>query len=246
MNPSSQPLRADYQKMLDDLDAQVLQLDRQVFKRLKNLGYDPKIIFDIGASNSGWSYYIKQVLPDAEFHLFEPLIDYSSDYRELMSEILRVYPSFHLHKYALGETSGEVMMHIFDDFVSSTTLEIGEVGQRTTPLAVRMLTIDDTIARMGLPSPQVIKIDTQGYELSILKGAINTLPSVDVLFLECWLYRGYGKKNPLLTEIADWLLPFDFRLWDVADAYRNEDGVLTTLDCIFVNSTAGITPSWYY
>ncbi|MFM7881699.1 MAG: hypothetical protein ACKO8H_07620 [Microcystis panniformis] len=48
------------------------------------------VIFDVGASNSGWSCYIKRILPEAEFYLFEPLIDYSSDYRELISEILRV------------------------------------------------------------------------------------------------------------------------------------------------------------
>ena len=90
MNSEKLQLRSDYQKMLDDLDTQVLQLDRQVFKRLQNLGYTPGVIFDVGASNSGWSYYIKQVLQEAEFYLFEPLIDYSSDYRELISEILRV------------------------------------------------------------------------------------------------------------------------------------------------------------
>ena len=186
------------------------------------------------------------MLQEAEFYLFEPLIDYSSDYRELISEILRVYPSFHLYKYALGDTSGEVTMNVSTDVVSSSLLQTGDESQPTTPISVQMLTIDDAIARLGLPHPQVIKIDTQGSELSILKGAVKTLPKVDVLFLECWLYRGYGQKTPLLTEIADWLLSFNFRLWDVADAYRDQGGVLTTLDCIFVNTQAGIAPIWYY
>jgi hypothetical protein len=76
--------------MMDDLDDQVLQEVRQTFRRLKKLGHEPRVIFDVGASNSGWSCYIKRILPEAEFYLFEPLIDYSSDYRELISEILRV------------------------------------------------------------------------------------------------------------------------------------------------------------
>ncbi len=46
MNSEKLPLRSDYQKMLDDLDPQVLQLDRQVFKRLQNLGYSPRVISD--------------------------------------------------------------------------------------------------------------------------------------------------------------------------------------------------------
>ena len=201
MNSEKLQLRSDYQKMLDDLAPQVLQLDRQVFKRLQNLGYSPRVIFDVGASNSGWSYYIKQVLQEAEFYLFEPLIDYSSDYRELISEILRVYPCFHLYKYALGETCGEVTMNVSTDVVSSSLLQTGDESQPTTPISVQMLTIDEAIVRLGLPHPQVIKIDTQGSELSILKGAVKTLPKVDVLFLECWLYRGYGKKTPHIEKV---------------------------------------------
>ena len=54
------------------------------------------------------------------------------------------------------------------------------------------------------------------------------------------------KKTPLLTEIANWLLPFGFRLWDVGEVYRNESNVLGTLDCMFVNINSVIAPSWYY
>jgi FkbM family methyltransferase len=246
MNLFSPSLSPDYQKILDDLDDQVLQLDRKVFKRLKKLGYNPQTIFDVGASNSGWSYYINKVLPEAEFYLFEPLIDYSTEYGGLMSEILRVFSSFHLFKYALGDKSETVTMNIFENVVSSTALNISDIGQKTIPVKVPMLTLDKAIATFNLPNPQVIKIDTQGSELSILKGAIQTLPKVDVLFLECWLYRGYGKDTPLLTEIADWLLPFNFRLYDIAEPYRNPDDVLTTLDCVFVNTKSAIAPDWYY
>lgn len=246
MNLSSQSLPSEYQKMLDDLDDQVLQLDRKVFKRLKKLGYNPQIIYDVGASNSGWSYYIKKILTEAEFYLFEPLIDYSSDYQGLMSEILRVFPSFHLFKYALGEKSGTVTMNIFENAVSSTALTISDIGQKTIPVEIPMLSMDEAIATFNLPNPQVIKIDTQGSELSILKGAIETLPKVDVLFLECWLYRGYGNETPLLTEIADWLLPLNFRLWDITEPYRDPDDILATLDCIFINTKSAIAPDWYY
>jgi hypothetical protein len=35
-------------------------------------------------------------------------------------------------------------------------------------------------------------------------------------------------------------------VWDIGDEYRNEQGVLTTLDCAFVNVNVGIAESWYY
>ena len=244
--PHNPSLRNDYQKNLNNLDEQVLQLDRQSFKQLQNLGYHHKVIFDVGASDGVWSFYMKQVLPEAEFHLFEPLIDYSCEYREFISESLRIYPSFHLYKYALGEQNGSVTMSVFENILASTSLKIADVGQKIVPVEVSMLTLDNAIQIFNLPIPQVIKIDTQGNELAILKGAIQTLPKVEVLFLECWLYRGYGKETPLLTEIADWLIQFDFRLWDVTEPYRNPEGILGSLDCVFINTKAGIAPNWYY
>lgn len=246
MTPKPISLSPPYQQWLDGLDGQVLQLDRQVFQRLAKLGYVPQTIFDVGASNSGWSYYMKQVVTEAEFYLFEPLVDHVPEYQGLMTETLRVFPSFHLHKYALGDKDGNITVNVFPDAVSSTTLTMPEGGYSTRAVSVPLIRLDSAMAQLSLPQPQVIKIDTQGNELSILRGAVQTLPKVDVLFLECWLYRGYGPDTPLLNEIAQWLLPFNFRLWDVSEPYRNPNGHLTTLDCIFINTDAGLTPDWYY
>lgn len=247
MTNKTNQFNEDYQKMMDDLDDQVLQEVRQTFRRLKKLGHEPRVIFDVGASNSGWSCYIKRILPEAEFYLFEPLIDHCSDYQEFLEKALEIYPSFKLHKIALGEKTAEITMNVFaDSVVSSTALDMTNTGVRTTPVKVQQLTLDDAIATLNLPIPQVIKIDTQGSELSILKGAEKTLPHVDILVLECWLYRGYGPNTPLLTEIVDWLLSYNFRLWDLGDPYRNEEGILATLDCFFINTKSGLMPDWYY
>jgi FkbM family methyltransferase len=235
-----------YQQWLDQLDGQVLQLDRDVFRRLTKLGYQPQVVFDVGASNSGWSYYIHKVLPAAEFYLFEPLVDHVPDYQGLMTETLRVFSNFHLQKYALGEEDSLVTINVFADPASSTTLTLGEGAPDTVPVTVPMLRLDSARSQFALPQPQVIKIDTQGNELSILKGAVQTLPKVEVLLLECWLHRGYGSQTPLLTEIAQWLLPFNFRLWDVSEPYRNQAGELVTLDCVFVKASLDFVPDWYY
>jgi hypothetical protein len=99
-----------------------------------------------------------------------------------------------------------------------------------------MLTIDHAVQVLKLPVPQVIKMDTQGCELSVLQGAQQTLPQVEVLLLECWLVRAYGKSNPLLFEVANWLRQFDFHLWDFGDAYRDADGTILAQDCVFLNA----------
>jgi len=222
------------------------QVDQEAFLRFKNLIYNPKTIYDIGASDGSWSKDIYEVLPTASFYLFEPLVDHVAAYSAIVEENLEKHSSFSLHKFALGEKSGEIFINVFPNIVGSTALEIVTDGLGVTQVRVPVFTLDNAIQQLDLPQPNVIKIDTQGCELSILKGAEKTLPFVDVLFLECWLYRAYGINTPLLTEIAEWLLNFNFRLWDIGDNYRDDKGVLTALDCIFVNTKSGITLDWYY
>jgi hypothetical protein len=46
----------------------------RIFSLLRDTaGFDPKVIFDIGASNGEWSRIISEVFPNAVYHLFEPL-----------------------------------------------------------------------------------------------------------------------------------------------------------------------------
>jgi hypothetical protein len=94
---------------------------------------------------------------------------------------------------------------------------------------------------LGLPVPQVVKIDTQGCELEILRGAEQTLPQIDLLLLECWLARSYGSATPLWLEVADWLNARDFHLWDVGHGWRAPDGTLISQDCFFLNRRSAVS-----
>jgi hypothetical protein len=127
-------------------------------------------------------------------------------------------------------------MHITPNAVGSTALDMnGSVPPDWRPLEVEMLTLDAALDRFGLPVPQVIKIDTQGCELEILRGAEQTLPHVELLLLECWLVRSYQGATPLWLELANWLNARDFHLWDVAHGWRAPDGTLISQDCFFLN-----------
>ena len=199
-------------------------------------------MFDIGASNGRWSSRMSRDFPTAHFTLFEPLIEYSEGYGLGMKTTLARHPNFQLYKVALGPECRKTRMFFYpDNVVGSTALPLTHQPVGAKQVEVEMLTIDYVIDEFQLAVPQVIKMDTQGCELSILQGATKTLPKVDVLLLECWLTRAYGPTTPLLLEVADWLRQFEFHIWDLGNAWRDASGVLVAQDCLFLNARSKVS-----
>ncbi len=179
--------------------------------------------------------------PEATFDLFEPLLEYCPAFGDRM-ELRLIGPRFRKHAVALGAKCGRAQMQVCtEDFSGSTALPVSGPVPGFKSVEVEMRTVDHLVESGEAPVPQVIKIDTQGCELEVLKGAQRTLPGVSVLVLECWLVRDYGPRTPLFLELAGYLRRFDFHLWDFADQWRNAEGVLVTQDCVFLNARCNIS-----
>ncbi len=209
---------------------------------LQRLGLRLNHFYDIGASNGRGSWLFSEDFPEARFDLFEPLIDHVPAYRERMDFVLAHRPQCHLHKVALGPECKRALMYVPPDPGGSTALNMGHCAPADWErVEVEMLTVDQAVKAFSLPKPDVIKMDTQGCELAILEGAVNTLPQVQVLVLECWLARAYGPATPLFEEVAAWLREFRFHLWDLGGSWRDTDGTLIAQDCFFLNARSHIS-----
>jgi FkbM family methyltransferase len=216
--------------------------DRRCLAQLRKIGIAPKHFFDIGACNGSWTRHIGLDFPEATFDMFEPLTDHAPALRERLEPTADGVKR-RLHRVALGPESKQTRMFMYpDNLAGSTALELGYSPENANAVEIQMLRLDDAIPKLGLPVPNFIKMDTQGCELTILEGARQTLPHVDVLLLECWLTRAYGPKTPLLLEIGDWVRQFDFHLWELADHWRDEAGNLVAQDCFFVNARCQASP----
>ena len=238
--PNREPLHT-LANLMAQTSTEFAALDRQRLRHLRSLGWQPSVFFDVGASNGMWSGLVSEDFPEARFELFEPLVDHISAYRPLMESTLAANPRLRLHKCAVGSEVGRAQMQVLPDGFSSTSLNLEYRLEGARTLEVDMVTLDEAIARLQLPVPQVIKVDAQGGELQVLRGARHTLPQVDVLVLETWLTRGYGKSTPLLQELSDWLAECNFFIWDMGDGWRDQDGTLVSQDIFFLNSRCSVS-----
>jgi FkbM family methyltransferase len=205
--------------------------ERQFLQKLVEAGYRPEVVYDVGASNGMWSETIATVVPNASFELFEPLAAYSS-YSSDLSARLRRMQHAHLNEIALGENTGEQLLCVADDLYGSSLLDRGDIFT-TDRIPVKVFRLDDFVKENRLPSPQLIKIDCQGVEDSIIRGGINTVSQADVLFLETWLVRGYGPKTPLLTELIELLRSLSFAIVEIGEKFFDERHRLYSVDAFF-------------
>jgi len=209
-------------------------------------GYEIKNVFDIGASNSAWTSLVRAAFPAARFDMFEPLAEKIPGYKEGMRHYLEHDKRAFLHKVAVGEKDGEIVIHIADNLVGSTTLDVDPSSFASESVEVPVRSIDSIVASGLAPVPDMIKFDIQGGELAALKSARQTLPQVSFLLLETWLMRGYGANTPLLTELIDFLAEFRFVPYEIGDAFRDEGGQAFAQDVWFINARKSKIPHHYY
>lgn len=207
--------------------------DKGFLTRLRDAGYDAPVIFDIGGSNGWWSRTMLEVYPESRYELFEPLAGRRKEYDQSLRTALAEQANFRVHSVALGDRDGQADFWNEPSGFGSSLLSSNAPANERITVPVRRL--DGLMHELKLPRPQIIKADVQGSEDQIIRGGLNTFAAADILLLETWLRRGYGKATPLLTELIDMLMPLGFLLVDVGDFYRKPDQELISIDAFFAH-----------
>lgn len=223
------------------------EAELRLLRRLKDTGYTPKVIYDIGASNGMWSHMIDQMYEGGEYHLFEPLANSNPAYKQGMDWHLSQHPNFTLHPIGLGTENSSQEMVVYEGGFGSTFLEVDRIKklkdfftsgtkiESISSFPVRRL--DDYVAEKRLPPANLVKMDTQGFEHAIITGGAKTLMHADIMILETWFYKGYGETTPLLHEIIDLMTTLDFHLTDLGDIFYGAKHKMTAIDAIFMRTS---------
>jgi len=148
-----------------------------------------KSFIDIGAATGGWSLFVAQ--KGHHVYAFEPS---PKAYAILVSR-LKKYSNAHTYPYALGDKDTQGRLGLAALSLSGTMdAEVGTLqGGGTIDIVVRKLD-SLNLSRVG-----VIKIDTEGYETPILRGAeIIIRSNKPRLVIE--VHKASGKAAPTFDE----------------------------------------------
>ena len=142
----------------------------------------PKTVIDVGVAYGTYSLY--EAFPTARFILLEPL----KDYEDAIKKIAQKY-NCDIHYKAVGNKNEtkEITVNMNDlqltSFAKRTALTKNENQLERRKVEVTTL---DTILQesQNMEPPILLKIDTEGHELSVLEGAKSLLEITDTIIAE--------------------------------------------------------------
>ena len=111
-------------------------------------------------------------------------------------------------------------------------------GLSRTTEARRLRTLDSLLE--DVRPPGLLKIDAQGYELEILRGASRVLPAFEAVLLEIAVIE-INEGAPLLHEVIAFMKSLGFVTYDILEIHRRPlDGALNQVDIIFVREQSDL------
>lgn len=205
------------------------------FMDMHHLALDKKspVIIDAG-TNVGLSVHrFKHTFPSARIHGFEPS---PTTYRQLCANVRR-YSDLHTSNSALGAVAGEARLlenshSDMSSLLPPGRLAWGEVARETTVLVD---TVDDYSERNGLTTVDILKTDTQGFDLEVVKGASRLLGShrLHLVYMEL-IFGAMYEGVPRCDDVLGYLFDRGFRLVCFYRFHFQED-VASWSDALFVD-----------
>lgn len=144
---------------------------------------DSPVMFDVGANVGDYSLCLRGHLPAARIYAFEPA---DSVYQELAKRISAAGADRQIKPYRLGFSDSEKLVELYSYTVEGNDASVlSSIDQRlpTQVLDVRtdrselvqVQTIDGFCEAEGIDHVDFLKLDVEGHELSVLRGAQRML-----------------------------------------------------------------------
>ncbi len=202
---------------------------------VKSLGI--KTVLDIGANVGQFATEMRRNSKEVSIISFEPL----PHCFEKLTTNLKSDSNFKAINIALGDTSGEMMMHQNEYTPSSSLLELNEDHIKTFPNAtktsevmIKIETLDDLMKNLNVEKEILIKMDVQGYEHKVIAGGIETVKSAKAIIVEI-SFLDFYRGQPNFNDIYNMLYPLGFKYHgSIQRKIDRKTGLTLSEDSVFI------------
>ncbi len=190
---------AVYNKLIDVFKKDLLPPDHINFlEKLKSeYNFEPKVCYDIGSAVLHWTRHAERIWPGTQVILFDAF------------EPAQIFYKTHKHNIGvLSDEDNKDIQFYQNDFYFAGNSYYKENNDQFFPsecyLVKKTKKLDTVVNEKSFPYPDLIKIDVQGAELDILKGASNVLSYAKYLIVELQDIH-YNSGAPLADTTINYL-----------------------------------------
>ncbi|KAB2912264.1 MAG: FkbM family methyltransferase [Hyphomicrobiaceae bacterium] len=199
---------------------------------LRRSGYSLKTIVDVGAFRGKWAMAVGRVFPESRIIMVEA----QEENRGFLDAAVAELGTRATYEIALLGAEEKVSVPFYSlGSGSSIYAEMTSHGLAAATVNKSMTTLSAVLGKLDASNPDFIKLDVQGAEIEVMKGAMQALETATLLQAELSV-TPYNAGAPLAADVIEFMGDLGFGLYDLFGLVRAGDREqISQFDALFLS-----------
>jgi FkbM family methyltransferase len=187
---------------------------------LRRIGFEPRVVYDIGAYNASWSNIIQEIFPDTRVILFDASLSNISH-----------YSNKEYFTTCLSNEKKEVDFYELPNDKRVKSYYKPKTINNNSSIKITTDTLTEIINRYGLPYPDIIRINCCGAEKDIIEGGEEIIKKAKYLIVNLQNEELFNNA-PLANITGPYINSLNFEIKNVLDLFNTP-----LIDYVFENKS---------
>src|SRR5262245_48225347 len=167
------------------------------FPLLRQLGFAPRHVVDVGANRGFWTRAAFKYFRDPVYTLVEP----QDHLRYYSQDLVAQGCKLKWINAGCGDFCGTLPLIVSyrDDASTFVDRHDNATAQRIT---VPIITLNQLVASSGAGLPEMVKIDAEGFDLKVLAGASDLLGKTEIFLVEAVVWGAGSAYDNSVAEVV--------------------------------------------